>query len=201
MAGDSADLAVAEWIVAEIAAKVSFATHQCDVAVIAGLTVRNCGDHDLEAVTLSLTASPAIVSPRTWIIDRLAVGAELRLTDRRISLDGGLLYALSERMRAEFVLELKTIDTTLASKAVPVVALARNEWGGTDVAPELLAAFVMPNNPAVQAILKETSEILEQAGQRSSIEGYQSKSRQRTWEIVSYQPPELMTRVPKIAWL
>ena len=194
-------MAVAEWIVAEIAAKVSFATHQCDVAVIAGLTVRNCGDHDLEAVTLSLTASPAIVSPRTWIIDRLAVGAELRLTDRRISLDGGLLYALSERMRAEFVLELKTIDTTLASKAVPVVALARNEWGGTDVAPELLAAFVMPNNPAVQAILKETSEILEQAGQRSSIEGYQSKSRQRTWEIVSYQPPELMTRVPKIAWL
>jgi len=172
-------------IIAELASKISFATHQCDVPLIAELIVRNTGDRDLESLSLSLSTSPAVVSPRTWVIDQLKAGDEVRIKDRRVSLAGGMLANLVERMRSDLTLEVRQGETVVATRVSPLTALARNEWGGGDFTPELLAAFVMPNDLAVQRLLKEASKKLDQAGKKSSIDGYQSKSRTRSWEIVT----------------
>src|SRR3546814_1635267 len=43
----------------------------------------------------------------------------------------------------------------------------------------------MPNDPAVSQILKEAGEVLRRAGQQPSLDGYQSRSRQRVWQIAS----------------
>jgi hypothetical protein len=55
----AAELATAS-IHAEVARKVSFATHQCDVLTIVSLSIRNDGDVDLDGLTLTLAASPAV---------------------------------------------------------------------------------------------------------------------------------------------
>ena len=111
--------------------------------------------------------------------------SEFRLRDRRVVIAGGILDALTERMRAEVRLELRQGACLLAESRHPITALARNEWGGANCMPELLAAFVMPNDPAVQHLLKEASDILQHAGKSGSLEGYQTRSRKRSWEIVS----------------
>lgn len=85
----------------------------------------------------------------------------------------------------EVRIELRKNGAVLAETSHSITALARNEWGGADFMPELLAAFVTPNDPAVARLLKEASRLLEQSGKRGSLEGYQSKSRTRSWEIVS----------------
>lgn len=170
---------------AEIAPCITFATHQCDVAVVADLILSNRGPDMLEGLTLHLWVEPRVIGDRVWTIDRIAAGSELRPQDRRVTLAGGMLDTLTERMRAEIRFELRQGDRVLAESRYPVVALARNEWGGARTMPELLAAFVMPNDPAIQSLLKEASELLQRAGKSGSIEGYQSKSRKRSWEIVS----------------
>ena len=73
----------------------------------------------------------------------------------------------------------------MAKFTQPVVALARNEWGGARYMPELLAAFVAPNDPAVQHLLRDASEILRNASKSGALEGYQSGSPKRSWEIVA----------------
>ncbi|MGZ5985063.1 MAG: hypothetical protein ACXWK7_08990, partial [Caulobacteraceae bacterium] len=40
---------------------------------------------------------------------------------------------------------------------------------------ELMPAFVMPNDPAVDRILKAASETLRRAGKPSELDGYRSK--------------------------
>jgi very-short-patch-repair endonuclease len=172
-------------IKAEIAQFITFATHQCDVAVIANLVVLNPLERDLEDLTLHLVAEPKVLGEHTWRIDRLHARSEFPLRDRRVSIAGGLLDSLNERMRAEVILQLRQGETILAEARHPIVALARNEWGGANYMPELLAAFVTPNDPAVQRILKEASQILEASGKSGAIDGYQSKSRKRSWEIVA----------------
>jgi hypothetical protein len=172
-------------IIAEIATKVTFASHQCDVPLIADLILRNAGTEDLENLVLTLRASPEIVTECSWPIDRLAAGQELRIRDRRVSIAGGMLAHLTERMRTDVTFELKCGEALLANRRFEVVALARNEWGGAAYMPELLAAFVMPNDPAIQRLLKNASGILERSGKKPSLEGYQSKSRSRSWEIVA----------------
>jgi hypothetical protein len=170
---------------AEFAQRITFATHQCDVAILADLVISNQLETDLEDMTLHLSAEPKVIGDRVWTIDRIAAGTEFRPHDRRVSIAGGMLDTLSERMRAEVRLELRRGETVLVDRIYPIIALARNEWGGAGYMPELLAAFVTPNDPAIQHLLKETSQILEASGKRGSLEGYQARSRRRSWEIVS----------------
>ena len=110
----------------------------------------------------------------------------MRIADRRVSIAGGLLADLNERMRAEIRLVLRTAaGRVLAEERHEIIALARNEWGGSRHMPELLGAFVMPNDPAVETLLREASGILVRSGRPGSLEGYQAKSRERSWELVS----------------
>lgn len=170
---------------AEVAERISFATHQCAVPVIRDLVVCNPTPVQLEGLTLTLSAEPEILGAKTWTIDRLSPGAEVRIRDRDTPLKGGLLVSLNESMRATLRLQLHHDDRVIATSEHDVRALARNEWGGAQYMPELLAAFVMPNDPAVQRLLKSASQLLDQQGKTPSLEGYQRKSRGRVWELAS----------------
>ena len=170
---------------AETARCITFASHQSDVALIADLQITNNSKNALEAVTVRMTCDPPVVAHRTWTLDHIAAESEFKLRDRRVSLAGGMLNELTESVRAELTFELLHGDDIIAQSQHPLLALARNEWGGASHMPELLAAFVMPNDSAVGHILKEASGILERSNRKSSMEGYQTKSRKRSWEIAS----------------
>ncbi|MFB1487061.1 MULTISPECIES: DUF3320 domain-containing protein [unclassified Thiocapsa] len=172
-------------LVLEVASKISFATHQCDAPVVVALCVRSACDRDLDALRLRLVAEPPVLAPRTWSLDRLGARQEIRVRDRRVQLAGGLLDGLTERMRLDLRLELLQGEAILASLDRPIIALARNEWGGAATMPELLGAFVMPNDPAVARLLKDAARALEASGRKATLEGYQEKSRKRVWELLA----------------
>lgn len=165
--------------------RVTFASHQNDVPAILDLSVENLSDQDLETLTLTLTSEPPILGERVWAFDRVSAKAKLRPKDLRVPLLGGYLDKLTDRMRSDVRLVLRQEDTILAERTDSIEALARNEWGGSRYMPELLAAFVTPNDPAVQHLLKEGSAILSSANRDGSIDGYQKKSRSRAWELMS----------------
>lgn len=167
------------------APKITFASHQNSVPAVLDLSVENVSEIDLENLTLSISSEPAVLGARSWSFDRIAAGSKLRPRDSQPPLAGGLLHALTDRLRADVRLVLKQGETVLAETLQSIEALAQNEWGGAKYMPELLAAFVAPNDPSVQRLLKETSELLATSGKSSTIEGYQKKSRTRVWEILS----------------
>ncbi|WP_411846617.1 DUF3320 domain-containing protein [Roseibacillus persicicus] len=81
------------------------------------------------------------------------------------------------------ILTLYQEDEVLSEQQVEVEVLAKNQWGGIGSMAELLPAFCMPNDPAVDHLLKATSEALRRSQQAGSIDGYQSKSRKRVWQL------------------
>ena len=172
-------------ITVTLAPKITFASHQNDVPAILDLSVENVSEVDLENLTLSLSSEPPVLGSRSWNFDRITAGSKLRPRDFQPPLAGGLLHALTDRVRADVRLILKQDETIIAETRQSVEALARNEWGGAKYMPELLAAFVAPNDPSVQHLLKETSELLAASGKSSTLEGYQKKSRTRVWEILA----------------
>ncbi|AZB65608.1 DUF3320 domain-containing protein [Cereibacter sphaeroides] len=168
-----------------LAPKITFASHQNDIPVLLELAIENASEADLDGLMLSVTSEPQILGERTWTIDRIGPKAQIRPRDLRIPLAGGLLDKLTDRMKAEVRFILRQGDKILADRTETVTALARNEWGGGRFMPELLAAFVTPNDPSVQRLLKEASVILAGSGKSGSLEGYQAKSRARAWEIMA----------------
>jgi len=113
---------------------------------------------------LELSADPPFIETKTWRIESLRAGSTLHITDRDIKLHGGFLAGLTETVTGEVTLRVMSGDEELAATAFPVAILAKNQWGGYGSMPELLPAFCMPNDPAVDRVLKGASDVLRRAG-------------------------------------
>jgi hypothetical protein len=172
-------------IAALIAPKINLALYQNAIPVLRDLKIVNEADAPLEQLELSIASTPAFLRAKTWRIERVGAGATFHLTDLDVDLDGALLAGLQEAERASITLTLRDPNSEIAQTESDVRLLAPNEWGGAGSLPEILAAFVRPNDPAVETVLKKAAEILHASGKAPGLDGYQSGHRERAWEIVA----------------
>lgn len=173
-------------ISASLATRVGFASHQNSVPLLHELLVENPADEPVENLAVVLSASPAFLEEKIWRIDSLH--GEQYMPDRELRLSASYLADLTEGMQGEIRIEVRKDDANgelLTAETYPVELLAINHWGGTGSMPELLPAFCMPNDPAVDKVLKAASEVLRRAGKSCAIDGYEGRSRSRTWELAS----------------
>lgn len=170
----------------EAAAQLNFASHQSAFAFLRALRISN---HDselpLEKVLIRLSSNPPFLKPRSWQLDRIAPRGSASVTNCDVELDGGFLLDLTDSVRGTVTITAERDGQILAQEIRPVELLAYNEWGGAGYMPELLAAFSMPNDQAVDHVLRDASLVLRKAGKPDVIDGYRSGSRQRVWEIAS----------------
>lgn len=172
-------------IIASVAEKVTFASHQNNAPVLLDLELELAGDEVLEDFKVELTSEPAFIAAKTWRVDRLEPGTRSHVLDRKIDLNASVLFDMAESLSGHVVIRVIKDDDCFGEARFPVEVLARNEWGGAAYMPELLAAFVTPNDPAVDTLLRQSAEVLRRAGKPDSMDGYESKSSRRVWEMAS----------------
>lgn len=172
-------------ILAEVASTISYAGWQNSVPLITELTIKNLSSAPISGLELKLATSSGFLKSKTWTIDRLLAGDDLQLSDCTVGLDSGYLGGLNEAEKSQLSFELTQGTRSLASTDVDVRVLAREEWGGMNQGGELLAAFVMPNDPAVAKILKSAAKILERHGHSTALDGYQSGDPKRSYLLVT----------------
>lgn len=171
-------------IEASIASRLSFAFHQNDVPALRELAVINGSDTPLHEVTLCLQSEPAFFAPRTWHIDNIGGQQRYHITQLDTALDGPMLGRLTEAERASVSIVASVGGQEIARKILSIELLARNQWGGIGLMPEMVAAFVQPNDPAVEHLLKGAAEILRQHGRSGALDGYAGGPK-RSWELAS----------------
>ena len=178
-------------IEASVCSKLSFATHQSAVPVLRDLRVANNSEHPLQNLELEISADPAVFIPRIWKLDRIQAGSSTDIRNRDLVLNADFLPSLEEAVSAGIVLKLwlegKRGDDSscLATQSYPVEILAPGEWGGASSMAELLAMFVQPNNAAVGRILRASADVLRKAGKPDRLDGYEGKTRARSYELAS----------------
>ncbi|MDY7579308.1 hypothetical protein RGU70_13380 [Herbaspirillum sp. RTI4] len=110
-------------------------------------------------------------------IDTCAAKARYDIKDCDVQLDGALFGRLTEAETATVVFTFAekagtSEEIVLATVERKVELLPRNQWGGLSHLPDLFAAFVQPNELAVDRLLKQTAEVLRKAGKSAAIDGY-----------------------------
>lgn len=165
---------------------LNWADFQNAVPVLTALAVVNDTALTLHDLTLELRSEPEFVQPRTWHLTSVGAGATYALTDLNVQLDGALLSRLNEAEPAawQFVLRAASSDAVLATHRCTVELLPRNQWGGLGQWPASVAAFVQPNDPAVDRLLKGAALALQAVGKSGAIDGYTHGAR-RAWELAS----------------
>ena len=170
-------------------AKLNLADFQNAVPLLRDLWLVNETDQTHEQVELVLTSDPPFLKPRRWRIDALAAGSRYPIRDLDLNLDGGLLARLTEAETATVSLALRSMGAdasspALAQRDMQLELLPRNQWGGISHLPDLVAAFVQPNDPAVDRLLKRTAEVLRQNDRNPALDGYAGGGK-RAWELAS----------------
>jgi very-short-patch-repair endonuclease len=170
-----------------LASKVNLADFQNAVPVVRELAVHNDTERDIKELRLTVGSEPAFLKAKTWHIDHVGAGQSVRVNELDLGLDGPLLGRLTEAEKATVTFRLysgaaDSREVTMFETSLEL--LPRNQWGGLSSMPDMVAAFVQPNEPVIEKILKQASEVLRKAGKSGAIDGYQGGAK-RAWELVS----------------
>jgi very-short-patch-repair endonuclease len=152
------------------------------VPVLSELSLGNDTADRLDDVEIEVESIPPAVRSRSWRLAQVSSGQMCVLKDLDIKLDGPWLASLTESVRGTVIFRAKCGERLLVEVEREVRFLAHNEWGGSAAIPDVLAAFVEPNDPAVPVVLRKASDLLRAQSKPDSLEGYQATSKQRLWE-------------------
>lgn len=137
----------------------------------------NDGDADWQEVRVSLSGD--LVEGCERVIDVLPAHQSVEITDMDIQPDLGTLASLAESTETTFALTLSVGGVERHSQSYELRILAANEWPGTGVSPEVLAALVTPNAPELQPVLVDAARKLEELTGDASLDGYQRQNPNR----------------------
>ncbi len=150
------------------------------IGPIGAVVIRNTGGAPERDLTAELTCRPALLSPLKLALDTIPPGTDISIREPRLPPDLARLREIIEADTATFTVQLLRDGAPVASAAAPLPVLAYNEWDARD--PRLLAAFVMPNHPAISELVAEARTLQEREFGRAALEGYQSHDVERVKE-------------------
>lgn len=178
-------------ILATLVSKLNLADFQNAIPVIHELRLSNEMSERYLNATLTLTSSPEVFKPKTWRIEEVAPESFRSIPGLDLILDGPLLSRLTEAEMSTFSFTLEA-DCNEAENGRKVIAqleqvvelLPRNQWGGLRHIPDMTAAFVQPNDPAVERLLKQAAELMRLSEKSPALDGY-SGGPKRAWQLAS----------------
>jgi very-short-patch-repair endonuclease len=163
---------------------LNYAFQQNAIPVVKELRFQNDAVARKDLV-IRVSTEPAFAAPEELRIQSIEPNGEFRIAPLDLKLSPDFLAGLNEKVAGLLKVDVLASDLVLCSRTESVSLLARNEWCGLVSLPEILAAFILPNDPALMPILGRASDLLRETTGRSALNGYQDKSRKRAWDQIA----------------
>src|SRR5215213_7495662 len=165
---------------------LSYALAHNRVPVVSRLAITNLGG-PVRAATVRLSVRDAegpIARPVELLAD-LDEGRTTVLTDLGLVMDPAAMLQVDEQRPGVIDVEVESDGELLGEGSRVVQVLAAQQWLATPLplALEMLAAYVMPNHPAITALVSEAADLLEQRTGSGALVGY-SATPERVDEVV-----------------
>ncbi len=164
---------------------LGYGSIQNAVPVIRSLRVANATSDAIEGLQVLVRCNPSFAVGAKFRFDRLGSGEARVVAPIDLQPDHSYLAALEEALTASISVSALIGDVEIAQRSCSVEVLAYDQWAGMRALPELLAAYSMPNNPAVDVLLGKAAKLLQKFDSELSLNGYQAKSREAVWKQVS----------------
>ena len=186
---------------------LSYALAHNRVPVVSRLAITNFGGPVRAAtVRLSVRDAEGPIARTVELLADLDEGRTTVLTDLGLVMDPAAMLHVEEQRPGVIDVEVLAEGEVLGEGSRVVQVLAAQQWLATPLplALEMLAAHVMPNHPAVTALVSEAADVLEERTGRGAIQGY-ADGPERVDEIVSAIADVLLRRgirysEPPISW-
>lgn len=160
---------------------VHFALPYNGLPVLREISIQNTDPSPLEGVCLRVECGSALTQTYQTTIDILP-GQRAVLRNIPLSFNMDFLAGITEKQTGRLCITAESgTGETLAEEAFPLCFLpySRCLWEKKEdvgLPPELLAAFVTPRSPAVEAVLVRASVWMDTWTKNASLNGYQGQS-------------------------
>lgn len=158
---------------------------QNNIPVVRSIIVKNNSNEALCSLDILVACVPAFAQGVRFHFEQLAPGETRTISPVDLQPDHAYLIKLDEAEKASIRVKAVASEAILADINHSIEVLAYDQWAGTRSLPELLAAFSMPNSVIVDRLLGKASSLLRRSDAGLSLDGYQSKNRERVWKQVS----------------
>lgn len=186
---------------------LSYALAHNRVPVVSRLALTNLGGPVRAArVRLGVRDAEGPIAQTVELLADLDEGRTTVLTDLGLVMDPAAMLHVEEQRPGVIDVEVLDGDQLLGESSRVVQVLAAQQWLATPLplALEMLAAHVMPNHPAVTAVVAEAASVLEERTGRGAVQGY-ADGPERVDEIVAAVAAVLQRRgirysEPPLSW-
>ncbi|WP_418620663.1 DUF3320 domain-containing protein [Ruminococcus sp.] len=159
-----------------INASINFAMQQNYVPVIRSLVVNNNSEEALENISLKITFEPEFAKEFTYYIGSIPAKSSAEISPVKISTNTDLLFSLTEKMVGNITIEVLQNGENIFTYQNTIELLACDQWSGLNIMPEMIAAFVTPNHPALSPVIHDASTFLKKWKGDPSFTGYQTNN-------------------------
>lgn len=168
-------------------AAVNGAMQQNHVPAVRALHITNNTGLPLAGLVVTLHNNLNIWPKWQVNIDQLDAGASWHTQDLPLSLNWEVWSTLTESQQGSISLTIQQLpnQNIIFESEYPLSLLPLDHWQGINVLPELLAAFVTPNLPAIAHLLKEASLLVAQRTGDPSLNDYQTQDINRVRQMMA----------------
>lgn len=159
-----------------INASINFAMQQNYVPVIRDLVVANESDAVLENIYLKISFEPEFAKTFTYHVENIPANGSVEISPVKIATNTDFLFSLTEKMIGNITVDVLRGDENIFTYQDQIELLAYDQWSGLAVMPEIIAAFVTPNHPAVSAVVHDASLFLKKWNDDPAFTGYQTQN-------------------------
>ncbi|MEX1188159.1 MAG: DUF3320 domain-containing protein [Bacteroidia bacterium] len=156
-----------------------------DIKPIQSLTIENTSETDSASLEIKITADLPCIEPFSFTISFVPAKKEVKIPLENLKVNRDFLNKLSETEKANLTIVVYQSEALILKEAIAINVHPLEHFGGFQVLPELIAAYVTPNHPYIYHIKRKAIEILESQGLKTAFEGYQSNDPERVLQIMS----------------
>ena len=156
---------------------INYSALSCGVDTCSTFIIENHDDKDWHNVTV--TVNGELINESISHVEIIRQEKSFQLQTVKIAPDINSLISLTEAVKTSFSLKIETEGNVLWEKDYPISLLAYDQWMGSSIMPELISAFVIPNNPLLSRVLVNAGKFLEDLTGSSALDEYQTQDRNR----------------------
>ena len=163
----------------------NYALYQNNVAPIRGIRILNRTGEPAEGLSLHIYSEFNFFEEYEAALPAIPSGKPVDLEDPKLVINGKTLAELTETVSTTVTAELRKNGKTVCGCREQMQVLAYDQWQGGETYQDLLPAFVLPNHPAIPALLHDAADRLAKWGKPTSLEGYQKKDPNRVRDLAA----------------
>ena len=158
---------------------INFAIQQNCASIIHQLSIENTTPAPLKDIQVQITTEPTFGNAAPIAVAQIPPNESICLSSFNLTLSANYFTQLTERLSGNLKIEITSEAESVFCQTYPIDILAYDQWGGLNVLPEMLAAFITPNHTAIVPIIKRAASILGQWTDNPSLDEYQSRTPDR----------------------